>query len=139
MKVLQGLRAHPTLVLAGLPALVALLLYAHTIGHGFVHDDPQTLENLQYWPWHWRTIFYQPRSLTYAFHYLDRWLWGDWAGGYRLTNVVLDALAASLAAWAAFSVTRSRLTGLIAGLIFAVHPVHVEVVASFSNRKDILA
>ncbi len=136
---LAWLRERPLLWVLGLPAVAAVLLYAPTIGHGFVHDDLQTLQNVEYWRWDWRNLVHRERWVTYAVHTLDRRLWGDWAGGFHLTNVVLHALACSLAALAAWMVARSRLVGLIAGLFFAVHPVHVEVVSCFSNRKDILA
>lgn len=79
------------------------------------------------------------RGLTALSHHVDVLAWGRWFPGYRLTNIALSALAAALAAVVAARVSGSRRVGLTTGLMFAVHPVHVEVVASIVNRKDLLA
>ncbi len=122
-----------------LPAVVATAVFAGTLRGGFVYDDewwlprlPEALPSLG-------ALLRDPRGLTLVSHILDRQLWGDLAAGFHLTNVLLHALASALVAKTAARLARDRRVGLLSGLLFAVHPVHVEVVASFANRKDSLA
>ncbi len=122
-----------------LPVLAAGLVFANTLRGSFVYDDAwkaQTFEGPAPSP---EVFLRMSRGLTHAVHWLDYRLWEDWTPGFHLTNVALHALASALAAALAFSLSRSRRVGLLCGLFFAVHPVHVEAVASFANRKDILA
>lgn len=124
----------------GLPALVAIAVYANTLSNTFSYDDSWTLKRIP--TLSTATLFdalHRSRGLTYAVHSLDKWLWGAWMPGFHITNVILHALASALAAYAAFTLTSCRRVALLCGLLFAVHPVHVEVVASFSYRKDSLA
>jgi len=121
------------------PALLATLVFANTLRNGFVYDDPIVLEWLKTRRWDLEGFLLETRGLTYAVHALDDWLWGSWATGYHLTNIILHSLACSLSAYTAWTLSRSRLVGIATGLFFAVHPVHVEVVANIANRKDILA
>jgi tetratricopeptide (TPR) repeat protein len=125
--------------LALLPPFVAGLAFANTLANGFVFDDDWTLKNLEVWGTSWRYAPLQGRSLTYAFHALDSFLWEDWAPGFHLTNVLMHGAATAAVACLAFRVGRSVLVGVVTGLLFAVHPVHVEAVAGVSNRKDLLA
>ena len=124
----------------GLPALAAAAVFANTLSNGLIYDDRFTLKRIP--SLSISGVFdglHRMRGLTYAVHSLDEWLWGAWAPGFHLTNVILHALASALAAHAAFALTSCRRVALLCGLLFAVHPVHVEVVASFSYRKDSLA
>ena len=58
---------------------------------------------------------------------------------YHLTNIVLHAACSALAGLLALNLTGRPWAALLTGALFAVHPVHVEVVASIENRKDMLA
>lgn len=122
-----------------LPALIAVAVFANILGNRFVYDDVWKMGQLLGSPPSFWRLLQQPRGLTHAFHWLDQALWGDWAPGFHLTSLLLHALAAALAGLAAFAVARSRRVAALTGLLFAVHPVHVEAVASFANRKDLLA
>jgi len=76
---------------------------------------------------------------------LDAYIFGDWAAGYHLTNIILHLLVTLLV----FGFLRHLLlttggqspiadyTALMAAAIFSVHPVHTEVVNSIFNRSDI--
>jgi len=139
----ESTRPALLLVLAG-PALLAAAVYTVTLGNQLVHDDPglfrylrgiQGISDLF-------TVLQEgePHAvLTYLSVYVERWIWGEWIPGFRITNLVLHALCSSLAALAALVVSGRRWVGLLTGLFFAVHPVHVEAVASIENRKDLLA
>jgi len=71
--------------------------------------------------------------------WLDRQLFGLAPAGYHLHSVALYALACVLAFALAFGVLRSFIAALVAGLAFAVLPIHVEAVAAVNYREDLLA
>ena len=77
--------------------------------------------------------------LTSIWHIVDYGIFGPWAGGHHLVNVLLHA-ATSVSL---FLVLR-RATGdvwpsALVSALFAVHPLHVESVAWVSERKDVLS
>lgn len=123
-----------------LPALAAAAVFVNTLPNELTYDDGWTVKRIPAFSIA-RVVdgLQRARGLTYAVHSLDKWLWGAWLPGFHLTNVILHALASALAARAAFALTSCRRVALLCGLLFAVHPVHTEVVASFSYRKDSLA
>lgn len=77
---------------------------------------------------------------------VDKQLYGGWAAGMHLTNILLHALATI----AVFGLVQflllacgteralSRSSALLAAVIFAVHPIHTEVVNSIFNRSEML-
>jgi tetratricopeptide (TPR) repeat protein len=85
------------------------------------------------------------RPLTTVSFALNHAAGGRAVWGYHLANVLLHALAA-LALWAlarrlvrAVDPARAEAAGLVAGGLFAVHPVHVEAVAGLVGRAEILS
>lgn len=125
-------------VLILLPALLAVVVFVNTLQNGFVYDDAYKIQQLpDTLPSPGDLLFL--RSVPYVTQVLDKRLWGTWAPGFHLTSALLHALASTLAACAALSLSRSRRVAVLTGVFFAVHPVHVEAVASFANRKDVLA
>jgi tetratricopeptide (TPR) repeat protein len=123
-----------------LPALVAVILYANTLGNAPVYDDRWTLSLLdEVFRMTWWDLLWSPRGLTYTVHRIDDWLWQGWSAGWHLTNLVLHSGVSLLAAYVALRLTSSRRTATLCGLLFAAHPVHVEAVASIAYRKDLLA
>ena len=122
------------------PALAAAAVYAATLGHGFVYDDVWKIQQVAPAAGSFDlSLLLRPRGLTHLVHQLDAALWGDRPFGFHLTNLLLHAVASALAALAARSLGAGRRAALLAGLLFALHPVHVEAVAQFTNRKDLLA
>lgn len=77
---------------------------------------------------------------------LDAHLFGDWAAGYHLINILLHVLATLLV----YGLVRyllhvnagpaplSGYIALLAAIVFGVHPIHTEVVNSIFNRSEIL-
>ena len=77
---------------------------------------------------------------------LDIQLFGDWVAGFHLVNILLHALATIMV----FGLVRhllllsehqfptSSYIALLAALVFAVHPIHTEVVNSVFNRSELL-
>jgi protein O-mannosyl-transferase len=75
--------------------------------------------------------------LLHTAFWLEHRLWGDSMLGYHLANLALHATAAVLVV---FVVRQLTLPGaLLAGLIFALHPVCVESVAWISEQKNTLS
>lgn len=134
------------------PALLAVAVYAITLGAGFVYDDDtQIVRN----PWvrelrHFPTAVTQPVwafQTEIATNYFRPFQTGaynlTWAvsGGrpfaFHLVNVLFHAAAAALLAGLAFRVTGDRLVALGAGLLFAVHPLNSEAVAWIACLPDL--
>src|SRR5260221_347694 len=87
-----------------------------------------------YWPANLGGLVYRP--LPIASYAIDTQL--HWSPCFHAVNMVLHAgvaVAVTMLArrWA------SATAAMAAGLIFAVHPVHVEVVASIVGRADLMA
>jgi tetratricopeptide (TPR) repeat protein len=136
------------------PALLAILLYLPTLRHEFVFDDRGAiLENplmldladlprlfvAPYWntPGVSSRLYRPVTSATFA---IDRAL----ASGFNPSlshgiNALLHGVATWLVTLVALSVLGAPLPACLAGLMFAVHPVHVEAVAGVVGRSEILA
>ncbi|MGF1656453.1 MAG: hypothetical protein ACFCU3_05670 [Verrucomicrobiales bacterium] len=77
--------------------------------------------------------------LTTLSHMLDVQIFGDWAGGHHLVNVVLHGATAFLFFLILRQSTRLAWLSLVASLLFAVHPLRVESVVWVAERKDVLS
>ncbi len=77
--------------------------------------------------------------LLHSAFWVQHKLWGDWATGYHVSNILLHALSACVLA----AVLRRLEIGLaarwLAAFIFALHPVYVESVAWISEQKNTLS
>jgi hypothetical protein len=139
---LSRIRFGPALV-----AIVAFAVFANTLSHQFVYDDHSVIvenplvHDIGNWrqivasPW-WPRGLYRPlTSLTIA---------ANWTAapnapfGFHLVNLLAHAAAATLVYLLA-SRLMAPAGALAAGLLFAVHPVHVEAVANVVGRAEILA
>jgi protein O-mannosyl-transferase len=58
---------------------------------------------------------------------------------YHSTNLVLHIINGVLVFVLIYALSGSHVTGLLVGLLFAVHPMRVESVAWISERKDVLS
>jgi hypothetical protein len=130
-------------------AAAGFLLYLPTLRFGFVSWDDSIYVTQNPWIRGWSSrnlthIFTQPYFVSYmplqlVSYVLDFGLSGLRPSGYHLQQIVLHALDSVLA----FELVR-RLFGrfwlaVAAGLLFALHPAHVESVAWVSARKDVLS
>ncbi|MGH7528755.1 MAG: tetratricopeptide repeat protein [Gemmatimonadales bacterium] len=133
-----------------LVAAVAVLLFLPTVRYGFVQDDraiialnpavqsiPAALLAFDdpYWPFPSQAGLYRP--LTILSFAVDWQLSGGAPGWFHIVNALLHVVAAVLvvlvlARWL------PPTAAAIAGLVFAVHPVHVEGVAGLVGRAEIL-
>jgi len=132
---------------AGLAALflvAVVLAYLPALRGGFLWDDDAHVTKLGLRSLHglWRiwtdvgaTQQYYP--LLHTAFWVEHRLWGDSVLGYHLLNVALHAAAAWL-----LVLNLRRLAfpfPVLAGLIFALHPVCVESVAWISEQKNTLS
>lgn len=81
------------------------------------------------------TTYWPLRDLSYA---LDHALWGFDPFGFHLTNLILYT-AVVVGLHVLLVPLLGRGPAFLAGLFFAVHPLHAEPVAWISGRKDLLA
>lgn len=136
-----------------LVAVASTLPFAGTLGHGFALDDVSEVVRND----HVRSLADVPRlftegawdgagdtnpiyrpltSATYALQYA---LGGLSPLGFHLGNVLLHAIASLLVLALGRRLGLSLAAATLGAAIFAVHPVHVEVVANVAGRKDSLA
>jgi len=133
-----------------LAAVLATLVAAPAIRNEFVADDQWVVANRKmlehpssvgallkepYWPASFGGVMWRPAVMS------------SWAIDYRVSssphwfhaiNIVWAALAAALFAVLACELG-GPVVGLITGLLFAVHPVHVEAVANVVGRAELMA
>ena len=121
-----------------------LLAYFPALQGGFIWDDSghvtrsdlQSLSGLgRIWFEIGATQQYYPFLHT-AF-WVEHHVWGDWAPGYHLLNVLLHATSACLLG---FALRRLAVPGAwLAALLFALHPVCFESVAWIAEQKNTLS
>lgn len=142
--------------------LASLIVYFSALGNGFTYDDKiiveqneriRSLDQIpQVWQSHWwldpnvddsfgvhrlGDRLYRPLSMTsfslnYAISGLEPF-------AFILTNVLLHGLVTLLVWQFARALLKDRWLALSSGLLFAVHPVHAEVVANSVGRAELLA
>ena len=77
--------------------------------------------------------------LTTLSHMLDCQVFGLWAGGHHLTNVLLQAGVAILLFLVLRQMTGAFWRSAVVAAGFAIHPLRVESVAWITERKDVLS
>jgi protein O-mannosyl-transferase len=144
----------------GLVLVVTLAAFLPTLGNGFASWDDALnfLDNPHYrglGPTQLRWMF----TTFHAGHYipltwlslgLDYLLWGLHPAGYHLTSLLLHTATALTFYFLALRLLRVTLPpatspaalrwgAALAALVFAVHPLRVESVASATERRDVLS
>jgi len=130
--------------------LLVLLVYGQTLGHGFinydddqyVYDNPRVQQGLGVDGVAWaftHVVCANWHPLTTLSHMLDCQVYGLWAGGHHLTNVLLHAGVAVLLFVVLWEMTGSVWRSAFVAAVFAVHPLRAESVAWVSERKDVLS
>jgi protein O-mannosyl-transferase len=130
--------------MCALISCATFLAYLPAFQGGFIWDDSghvtrpdlQSLRGLgRIWFEIGATQQYYPFLHT-AF-WLEHLLWGGWAPGYHILNVLLHATAACLLG---IALRRLAVPGAwLAALLFALHPVCVESVAWIAEQKNTLS
>jgi hypothetical protein len=125
-------------------AVLAVAPYLPALSIGFLSDDfgimnaskaaAGPLDMLRFRPY---VIFYRPLSELLWWSGLQ--VWGEAPLGYHLLNIGLHACNSVLVYALAVRLTGKRFAGLVAGALFAVHPLHVEPVVWACCQPDLLA
>jgi tetratricopeptide (TPR) repeat protein len=137
-------------------ALLVLLsggVYFNTLQNDFVWDDRALfIEN--YAQWDVKNLkrlltsqdnlfsdkytgYYRPLpNITFL---IDRYLWGSDPAGYHLTNVIVHILSTLVVFFMVVQISGRFYIGLTGSLLFAVHPIHTEVVAWINGRNNMVA
>ncbi len=143
----------------GLPAalvavfLVACVTYAPVVTYGFAYDDswtlrgnraldralPSLLSDLLLGRGIQAHIPDATRPLMVTSMWIDRRLFGPDAAGYHLHSLLLYGASASCAALCLFALLRRYWAAVAGGVLFAVAPVHAEVVSAINYREDLYA
>jgi Flp pilus assembly protein TadD len=133
--------------------LLAFLAYANTLGHGFVWDDPISVQRWLPALQSLSAIFFPPsnipqfppdyyRPLQLLSYQLDRFLGDGAAWPFHLTVVLLHAVATFLVFRCGLRLFADAPAGNWAAFwsaaLFAVHPIHSESVAWMAARPDVM-
>jgi tetratricopeptide (TPR) repeat protein len=134
-------------------ALLAVGVYANSIKNGFALDDTgivernEAVQSLHWWEiWssnYWPSpegapdVLYRP--LTIWSYLANQAVAPNSTAGFHGVNIALHALVSMLVAALAYRFVRNGAVALVAGVIFAVHPIHTEVVANTVGRAELLA
>ena len=90
--------------------------------------------------WAFSTRYYGNYApLTWISHMLDVELYGDWAGGHHLNNLLFH-VASTLLIFIFFVSTSKQIgVSFLISIFFAIHPLKAEPVIWISSRKDVLS
>src|SRR5215471_13161316 len=103
------------------------LLHMSSIPQYFLHHLWSNKPDMP--PTYYRPLFSTWLNLNYA-------LFGPHAAGWHIAALCVHLLASVLTYRLVSTIFGDRATGLLAGLLFAVHPAHVESVAWVSGITD---
>ncbi|MDX2177938.1 MAG: hypothetical protein SF028_15875 [Candidatus Sumerlaeia bacterium] len=130
-------------------AAAAFLLFANSLGNGFVYDDiPYIFENTRLDNWRDAGSFFRDtytgektdghyRPLTLWSWAIERGLFGNVPFPVHLTNVLLNAVCAALVYAFLALLLEDRRLAAVAAALWAAHPVHTEVVANGVGRSEL--
>ncbi len=138
-------------------AAAAIIAYANILPNDFCYDDVPIVQfnDLVNEPGQWlsiwttdywsqsrdaspdRDLLYRPLAVTS--YRVVRTIAGPHPLAQHALNVLLHAVVAALVVRLCRRIGLSEMVSLAAGLLFAVHPIHSEVVAGVVGRADILA
>jgi tetratricopeptide (TPR) repeat protein len=130
--------------------LSTAVVYLQTAGFEFVdYDDQGNIRDNPKVPggltwdgikWAFTTMFGSNWfPLIWLSFMLDRTIFGTWAGGFHLVNVVLHIANTVLLFWVLKRYTKTLWASFFVAALFALHPLHVESVAWVTERKDVLS
>jgi len=144
-----GRPRSPHLYWTLLPLLAAAVGYAWTLGGFFLSDDFAMLHRAMT-ARDWFEASHLPRTGHMSWlRPVSQWSWwGQWGMGgldpvgYRVFNLAFHGLNAALVAWLTGALVRGRGAlwgGALAGIAFALAPIHPEAVTWISGRVDVLS
>jgi hypothetical protein len=149
----NGLSLAHAVLLWFLFAAISLAVIQPALHGAFINDDYSLVVNHPYLnPFNWENLIsildpfggaaingvnYAPVMLL--LHALEKALFGSDTLGYHVVNALIHALGCVLLVALLIATRVPRLAALLVGLIFAVHPANLEVVAWISQLKTLVA
>jgi hypothetical protein len=138
-----------TLVFITFVSILTFAVYFQQLSHDFLLIDDTiyvtanqyvqsglNLENI-YWAFtSFRAEFWHP--VTWLSYMLDTQLYGAIPGGYLLTNFIIHLLNSILIFFLFKLMTKKIWESFLISALFAIHPLHVEVVSWVAERKELL-
>ncbi len=133
--------------------ILTISIYANTLSNGFVFDDRVIVEHntliqdfgnigeiftTNYWqPVNRNRGLYRPLTiLSYSINYAIN---GLNPIGYHAVNILLHTFTVLMLYLLTIMVSRSFLVSIFSGVLFSVHPIHVEAVANVVGRAELLS
>ncbi|MDX2184808.1 MAG: hypothetical protein SFW08_12605 [Gemmatimonadaceae bacterium] len=128
-------------------AIVAVVIALNALGNGFPNDDQwivaeaKDLQHPSQW-WHALTRPWWPyanalwRPVTTLQLAIETWLGGGAATPYHAINALWHGAASALVVALALRIA-PPVAAAAAGLFFALHPIHVEPIATLVGRADL--
>jgi tetratricopeptide (TPR) repeat protein len=131
--------------------LLVAVCYANSIPNAFIlddilivganerirHIDPLHFLFQSYWGDLNHAGIYRPLTIfTFSLEYP---IWGVWASGFRITNLLLHAINGWLVFLLARGLLGSPAAALASAVVYIVHPVQTEAVVSIVGRSELLA
>jgi tetratricopeptide (TPR) repeat protein len=156
---------NPEILLAFSAAGITFVIFLKALQNGFVNWDDNLyvygnvfIRSLDARFFRWAFTDFQTSGnwhpLTWLSHALDYRIWGIDPTGHHLTSVLLHAMNTFLVVILVVILLESArrktkegalltgkgilIAGFTTGLLFGIHPLHVESVAWVSERKDVL-
>jgi protein O-mannosyl-transferase len=133
-------------------ALIAVCVAIPALRNGFALDDVFVIaENSRihslvspwrflaqaYWPPDRGTALYRPLTV---FGFALQWAMGGGAPlAFHIVSMLLSSAVTALVGYLALALGLGRRAALVAAVLFAVHPVHVEAVANIVGQGELLA
>ena len=139
------------------PQMLGLALVAVTVGlywqttyqdfaviddDDYVSSNPRVKEGLSWEAAQWAFTTYHAANwhpLTWLSHQADWSIYGSFAGGHHLTNLLLHAVNTLFVFLLLRSLTGHTGPSWVVAALFGWHPLHVESVAWIAERKDLLS
>ncbi len=109
---------------------------AYYVGPDTAMSHGLSWANLRYAFTHLHFHLYYP--LTLLSHMFDCQLYGQWAGGHHLTNLILHLICIVLVYLLFRLATNEPGRSAAVAALFALHPLHVEAVVWIAERKELL-
>jgi len=141
-------------IMGVLLAILAILLYSNTFSHEFTVDDPLVITKNEFvqegisgiskiWTSSYLEGFngevdaaYRPLSLT--LFAIENSFFGNQASSMHFMHVLYYGLGILLCYLFSYKLFDNRLIAIMTTLIFALHPIHTEVVNNLKSRDEIL-
>ncbi|MEJ2143102.1 MAG: hypothetical protein P8Y24_12250, partial [Gammaproteobacteria bacterium] len=120
-------------------ALLAIVIYGQTAGFGLIaYDDdiyisqnPHFLDGFTIDNFIWSTSYFLNSNWSPVViwsYILDAVIYGEWYGGYHISNLIIHFINGILLYVITFRLTSKHICSLLLAIFFIVHPQHVESV-----------